>query len=67
MWPKLNKYESAWEILLEQVAMINSCSTAVEECQPGASGRYCMEEAFLGMKLIWKKEEPRGRKRETKA
>lgn len=66
MCPKQNKYETTWEVLLEQMGMINSQSTAVEECQPGASGRYHVKEAFLGMKPIQKKVEPTEGKSETK-
>lgn len=67
MCPKQNKNESTWEVLLEQVGMINSQSTAVGECQPGASGQYHVKEAFLGMKPIQKKMEPREGKSKSKA
>lgn len=72
MCPKQNKYESTWEVLLEQVGMINSQPTAVEECQSvrcsraGASGRYHVKEVFLGMRPIQKKVEPREGKSESK-
>lgn len=60
---KLNKYESTWAVLLEQVGMINSHSTTVGECQPGASGRYPVEEGFLGMRLIHKKGRAKRRRK----
>lgn len=72
MCPKQNEYESTWEVLLQQVGMINSQPTAVGECQSvrsfraGASGRYHIKEVFLGMRPIQKKVEPREGKSESK-
>lgn len=58
MWPKMNKYESTWEVLLEPVRMTSPHSTAVGERQPSASGRHHIEEAFLGMQPTQMKAEP---------
>lgn len=61
---KLNKCEATWAVLLEQVGMINSHSTTVGECQPGASGRYPVEDGFLGRRPIQKKSRAKRRERD---